>query len=112
MQSGTSYFKNKINSLKGKANGKIDDLFTTEPLRKEPKRYFDQPNDVKIEIDSEMNNGDHIKFVLPAQKNPSASFNVKIKDNQKAESMAAQTKMNSIEKSYKKFVGSSVLKDS
>jgi hypothetical protein len=64
-----------------------------------------------MEINSEMNDGDHIKFVLPSNKAPSASFNAKIKDIQKAENTVAQTKMNSIEKTYKKFSSNSAIKE-
>jgi hypothetical protein len=59
-----------------------------------------------------MNDGDNIKFVLPSQKNQSTSVNTKIKDGQKADNTVAQTKLNSIEKSYKKFTSNSILKDS
>lgn len=96
IDSANSYLKSKINAIKNRSNGKVDELFSTEQLRKEPKRYFDQNNDVKIEINSEMNNGDNIKFVIPSHKNTSASFNMKIKESQKADITVAQTKMNSI----------------
>lgn len=40
--------KGKLSALKHRANGKIDELFLTEQLRKEPKRYFDHSNEVKV----------------------------------------------------------------
>jgi hypothetical protein len=36
--------KGKLSALKHKANGKIDELFSTEQLRKEPRRYFEPSN--------------------------------------------------------------------
>lgn len=62
-------------------------------------------------MNSENNEVDNIKFVPPTHKNPSASFNAKIKDGQKMDITVAQTKLYSIEKSYKKFSSNSVLKD-
>jgi hypothetical protein len=62
-------------------------------------------------MNSDFNEVDNVKFVVPTQKNPSASFNAKIKDGQKADITIAQTKLNSIEKSYKKFSSNSVVKD-
>ncbi len=62
-------------------------------------------------MNSEINEADNVKFVLPTHKNQSASFNAKIKDGQKPEITVAQTRLNSIEKSYKKFSSNSVVKD-
>ena len=51
---------------------------------------------MKVELNSEINEGNNIKFVVPSQKNPSASLNTKIKEIQKVDNTAAQTKLNLI----------------
>lgn len=91
----------------------MEELYSTEQVRKEPKRYFDDGTEVRIEVTSELNNeGEHIKFVLPSGKTPSYSQNVKGRDAKIDKIDAIASKGNSIEKCYKKYTSNSVLKDS
>ena len=40
IEAENSVLKNKIGYIKNSVSHKIEELFSTEPIRKEPKRYF------------------------------------------------------------------------
>ena len=111
IEANNHHLKSKISAIKNRNHSKLEELYATEQVRKEPKRYFDDGTEVRIEVTSELNNeGEHYRFVLPSGKTPSYSQNVKGKEAKLEANLAS--KGNSIEKCYKKYTSNSVLKDS
>ena len=56
IEGNNHYLKSKISSIKNRNHSKLEELYSTEQVRKEPKRYFDDGTEVRIEVTSELNN--------------------------------------------------------